>query len=100
MATLLARGGCRRGHVIRSDDDLVGPESQRRCRRCRNEAARLSRVHQAIRAYVERNAASARYQAKLDCLGEGRGRGPDATPARDPQVRSAAAETQGGPSCL
>ena len=63
MATLLARGGCRRGHVIRSDDDLVGPESQRRCRRCRNEAARLSRIQRAIHTYLERSAASARYQA-------------------------------------
>jgi hypothetical protein len=76
MATLLARGECRRGHLIRSDDDLVGSDLDRRCRRCRNEAARLFRVRKAIHAYVERNAASARYRAKWAAWVEAGAEGP------------------------
>jgi hypothetical protein len=64
MPSLLAHGECRRGHMIRSEGDLVGPDLHRRCRQCRRDDARLSRIHQAVRAYVDRNAASARYQAQ------------------------------------
>jgi len=35
--TLLARGSCRNGHVIASEDDLVESGRQRQCRECRYE---------------------------------------------------------------
>jgi hypothetical protein len=35
--TLLVKGCCRNGHMIASEDDLVGKGRHRQCRECRYE---------------------------------------------------------------
>lgn len=38
--TLLAKGSCRNGHVIASENDMVGSGRHRQCRECRYETTR------------------------------------------------------------
>jgi hypothetical protein len=60
--TLLAKGSCRNGHVIASEDDLVGTGRHRQCRACRYETNRRWREREYQRWLAERDAAFDRYE--------------------------------------
>ncbi len=58
--TLIAKGSCRNGHVIASEDDLVGSGRQRQCRECRYETNQRWRERARDAAIARRELASQR----------------------------------------